>query len=84
MAQNPNSSPPQLGEPPDDGCGASRLRSFVGQTLDAAAQARAATTSGARVVRVIRPGQAVTMDYSIDRLNIEVDEQDKVMSVRCG
>lgn len=82
MAQN--SSRPELAEPPEDGCGASKVQSFVGRTLDAATQEEVRTTSGARVVRLIRPGQAVTMDYSIDRLNIEINDREKIMTLRCG
>jgi Peptidase inhibitor I78 family len=35
-------------------------------------------------VRVIRPGQAVTMDFRGDRLNVEIDERNRVRALRCG
>ncbi len=35
-------------------------------------------------LRVIRPGQAVTMDYSTDRVNIEVDEANRIRRVYIG
>jgi hypothetical protein len=35
-------------------------------------------------VRVIRPGQAVTMDYSAQRLNVELDKADRVARLSCG
>jgi hypothetical protein len=35
-------------------------------------------------VRVIRPGQAVTMDYSPARLNIEVNGAERISRVSCG
>lgn len=32
-----------------------------------------------KVLRVIEPGMAVTMDYSEDRINIEIDENRKIV-----
>ena len=43
---------------------------------------RAATQSHA--VRVIHPGQAVTMDYSPVRVNIHVNERNAITSITCG
>jgi len=36
------------------------------------------------VVRVIRPGMAVTMDYVPERLNIDIDAAEVISGVRCG
>ena len=64
-------------------CDFSRAEGFIGKPGDAVAEdARAAT--GAKSVRVIRPGQAVTQDYRIDRLNLETDDAGTVVRVRCG
>ena len=38
----------------------------------------------ARAKRWIHPGEPVTMDYSQDRLNIELDEANKVTRLSCG
>ena len=35
-------------------------------------------------VRVIRPGDAVTMDYRGDRVNIKVNERNAIVGVTCG
>ncbi|GGH62085.1 hypothetical protein GCM10011341_35920 [Frigidibacter albus] len=35
-------------------------------------------------LRVINPGQMVTMDYLEARLNIAIDEQDRISRVYCG
>ena len=35
-------------------------------------------------VRIIRPGQMVTMDYSPTRLNVRVDALDIILSLSCG
>lgn len=66
-------------EPAADACGASGLQGLVGQpasTLD--------TMRFAQRMRVIRPGQAVTMDYSAERLNIAVDGAERISRVYCG
>ncbi len=35
-------------------------------------------------LRVIHPGQVVTMDYSEERLNIEVDAQNRITRIHVG
>jgi hypothetical protein len=40
--------------------------------------------TGATIVRIVRPGEAVTMDYREDRLTLELDAAGKVVSARCG
>lgn len=37
-----------------------------------------------KTLRVIRPGQAVTMDYSEDRVNVEVDDANRIVRVHIG
>lgn len=37
-----------------------------------------------RFTRIIRPGDIVTKDYRLDRLNIELDNRDIVTTLRCG
>lgn len=77
-------SGPAPGPAPDpapaaDACGASGLQGLVGQpasSLD--------TMRFAQRMRVIRPGQMVTMDYSEARLNIAVDEAERITRVYCG
>ena len=65
-------------------CSADPIQSLVGNAFSEALVVDAQKRSGARAVRVIRPGQAVTMDYREDRLNIALDARDNVESLRCG
>jgi hypothetical protein len=51
-------------------------------TPDLAERARQAAR--ARLVRKIEPGGAYTMDFSPDRLNVEVDRGGIVRGVECG
>jgi hypothetical protein len=67
--------------PGPDACGASGLMHLVGEPK-AALAAMPPLPDGP--VRVIRPGMAITMDYSPTRLNIELDEAGRVALVFCG
>ena len=65
-------------------CDAERARWAIGReaTPDIVEEIRAATQS--RDVRVIHPGQAVTMDFSTVRVNIHVNERNAITGVTCG
>ena len=65
-------------------CDASGLDDFVGRTATTPVIQQAGRQSGAATTRVIRPGQAVTMDYREDRLNIEVDAALRITRAHCG
>ena len=75
--------PAPLPAPPGE-CAAEPARLLEGKVFGADIQAQAQRLAGARSVRVIRPGQAVTMDFNPFRLNIELDASDRVLRVRCG
>jgi hypothetical protein len=65
-------------------CSAEAAQDLVGQpgTSDLAAEALRRTHL--RTVRWILPGQAVTMDYRADRLDISLDADGKVERITCG
>lgn len=77
------SNPPSMEETPMN-CQADKGQWAMGRLADDAlvAKIRADTTS--KQLRVIKPGMVVTMDYREDRLNVEVDADNRVISVRCG
>lgn len=70
----------------DDGdeCGASLVQSFAGLRANATLREEIASRSGARTIRWIEPGMAVTMDYRPDRLNAELDPDGVILTLRCG
>lgn len=71
--------------PGEDGsCSAAKAQALIGRQHSEALGKDALRRTGAKVIRLIRPGQAVTMDYRTDRLNIGVDERDKVIRITCG
>jgi hypothetical protein len=56
----------------------------VGKIADEALITKVKADTGSDRSRVIRPGMAVTMDYREDRVNLEVDAENRVLTVRCG
>ena len=75
----PVSAPPVVGQ-----CNADGLGDLVGRPADAGLGSDAMRRSGAARLRWIRPGDAVTMDYSAQRLNVNLDGQGRVERLACG
>jgi hypothetical protein len=51
-------------------------------TPDLLEQARKA--SGSQMARILKPHDVITLEYRSERLNLNVDEQGKVIRVNCG
>ena len=80
-AQNPPASPP----PPTGGlCNAGPAQFAVGQAYTASLGEDARRRSGARVLRVLRAGEVVTMEFSAQRLTLQLDDAQRVQAARCG
>ena len=62
-----------------DACGASGLAWLVGEP-----ESLLAAMTFEETTRFIGPGDAVTMDYSAERLNIVTGENGRVVRVFCG
>lgn len=60
-------------------CGGAGLAALVGQPARVLA-----TMTFAQQVRFIRPGDMVTEDFSLQRLNIEIDLREVISGVHCG
>jgi hypothetical protein len=69
---------------PEARCRAAGAEAELGKTVNEKVADDARYAAGAMRVRVIRPGQAVTMDADPQRLNIEVDETGRIRRLRCG
>jgi hypothetical protein len=65
-------------------CNANGLGRFVGQPRSPRVGMRAQRMAGARSVRWIEPGMAVTMDFRADRLNLTVNQRGRITGTRCG
>lgn len=83
MAAN-EPEPPVRGETPGYTCRDDGLSSFVGQAATAEIGAEILRRSGARTLRWIPHGGAITMDLRADRVNVRLDPQNRIESVTCG
>ncbi|QSX79121.1 I78 family peptidase inhibitor [Agrilutibacter solisilvae] len=70
--------------PPQASCNADAARIVVGQVATPDVVEKARLAAGAQLVRTLKPGQVVTMEYHSSRLNIDVNEGNTVTNVRCG
>lgn len=80
---------PTAAEPPSQPgvsgtCQADSVQWAIGHHADQATLARIRRESGAGLVRPIAPGQAVTEDYRIDRINVELDDANVIIRISCG
>lgn len=57
---------------------------YIGHGWSAGAVEGARRASGAKSVRVVRPGEAVTMDFRPDRLTVTIDEHQVISRATCG
>lgn len=64
---------------PTDSCGALRLQGLVGQPAEVLESIRFT-----QPVRVVGPGQPVTMDFNPQRLNVETTDADRIKRLACG
>lgn len=70
--------------PPGTVCNAQGAQFAVGKTAGASVIEEARQRSGSYMARILRPNQAVTMEFNAQRLNLEVDAAGVVKKVRCG
>jgi hypothetical protein len=82
----PVPTPPatQVPPPADDKCNSRVVADVVGQPYNDALLARIKTAVGHDKIRPIRPGEAVTMDFVEERLNLEIGADGKVVRVFCS
>ena len=65
-------------------CNADPAQSQVGKPASDANVQVAFKASGAKTMRSIKPGQAVTMDYREDRVNVYQDASGNIERISCG
>ena len=67
-----------------DFCGAQSVQSYIGSHPSGKIRDGMRVRSGAKVVRFVRPGDIVTMEFSGERLTVHLDKRDLISSVACG
>ena len=65
-------------------CNAAAARSVIGQLGTIGSKETAKAASGAERVRITFPGQPLAKDFNGARLNLETDNQNRIVNVRCG
>jgi ABC-type uncharacterized transport system auxiliary subunit len=80
-----NSQPPakQAAEISGD-CDVEQVHGVLGQTVSAKLVQQVQQQANAKNVRVLAPGDAATMDYNPQRLNIDIDESEVIIRLSCG
>lgn len=79
--------PPQSAVPASSGqaaCDAGAAQWAIGKPATADTIERVRVDSHSRVVRVLHPGQMVTMEFSAERVDIRVDGNNAILAVTCG
>ena len=80
----PGASQPPAVPPEDDACGAAKLTDYLNRLPTDDVTTGIAQTVGHDRIRTIKPGDAVTMDFRPDRLNVEIGEDGRIQRIRCG
>lgn len=65
-------------------CNAQPAQAVIGKQGTASVVEQARVLSGAAMARVLRQGQAVTLEFNAERLNLTVDAQGRITAVHCG
>lgn len=77
--QTPPTTPPPSDPSLEDTCNKAQYSSLVGKPATDPGVPPASAT-----VRIIKPGDQVTMDFSPTRLNIDLDDAGVITALRCG
>jgi hypothetical protein len=76
----PASSPgPSVPDVANDTCNAGANAGLIGQPATALERVLIMAP-----IRIIRPGDAVTMDFMESRINFELDQVDRIVRIFCG
>lgn len=65
-------------------CKAGPAQFALGESLSEELKEAARTHAEAKEVRVLRAGEATTLEFNAQRLNLHVDDDDVVTDARCG
>jgi hypothetical protein len=69
---------------PSSECNADAVQDMLGQFASADIVEQTRIQAGAEKVRVLAPGDRATMDFNLQRLNIEIDEAEMIQRLSCG
>jgi hypothetical protein len=72
-------APPPVTDPAGDTCNMAQYASLIGKPATDPGVPPAGAT-----VRIIKPGDQVTMDFQATRVNFDIDATGTVTAIRCG
>ena len=70
--------------PSASACNANAIQPYVGQIATPSVVESARKAAGAQLVRALMPNDAATLDYRLERVNIMVDDANKILRASCG
>ena len=65
-------------------CSSASVQDLIGKPASPELLDQARRDSGARMARLLRPGDIVTLEYNAQRLNLTTDEDGRVQRIDCG
>lgn len=65
-------------------CHAAPVQWAVGEHATETVMGRVWRESHAGLIRPVKPGQAVTLDVRADRVNVELDADNRIVRIHCG
>ncbi|MBZ4038126.1 I78 family peptidase inhibitor [Novilysobacter selenitireducens] len=77
-------APPPSANPVEGPCNAEGARWAIGQAVNDDVVNRILRDTNSRDARVLEPGDAATMDYRPDRINVDVNDRGAITGLRCG
>ena len=76
--------PPSAPPPMDYQCVAEAASWAIGNRVTDQVVERIRVDTHSESARVIRPGEAVTLDFRHDRVNVKLNERDAIVGISCG
>lgn len=86
-ASEPGVATPKRQSPATDllpECDAAPAQHLVGKQIGKGIEAKMRQITGASEIRWIRPGDVIAMDYHTSRLNVEIDQRNRIIRLYCG
>ncbi|CAM3725179.1 I78 family peptidase inhibitor [Bordetella tumulicola] len=65
-------------------CDAQAVQNLVGQQYTESLDSDIQSGAGANQIRVLKPGQVMTMEYNPARVNVIIEDNGAISAIRCG
>ena len=65
-------------------CHSEKLGSFVGREATPQTLAELRRASGAKIIRVVQPGMMITMEFSAERVTVQLAPGNRIERANCG